>query len=58
VQQNLFSAGYREQGIHLPSRKEESVWLRYGQIHLASLKPETKTRKKSVEGNKDTLQES
>jgi len=58
VQQNLFSPGQSEQGIHSMLGKQEPVWLKCGQTHFSSLKSETKTRKKSVKEIKAAFQQS
>lgn len=58
VHQNLFSPGQSEQGIHFMQGKQEPLWLKCGQIHISSLKSETKTGKKSVKGIKAAFQQS
>lgn len=56
LQQNLLSPVQNQQGIYFLSGKQKPVWLKYGQIHLSSLKSETKTGKKSVTGIRAAVQ--
>lgn len=55
LQQNLLSPVQNQQEIYFMPGKWKP-WLKYGQIHLSSLKSETKTGKKSVTGIKDAVQ--
>lgn len=56
LQQNLLSPVQNQQGIYFLPGKQKPVWLKYGQIHLSSLKPETRIGKKSVTGIKAAVQ--